>query len=157
MTSILSPEERFFDKIEMEPNSGCWLWTATQQSRGDGTKGYGQFTVRPKKWLAHRWAAKFLGGLDIDGKVVRHICENNACVNPDHLTTGSQKENMQDAWRSGRIARGANVGSSKITEDIVREIRARKGERIVDLAKEFGITHQNVSLIQNKKSWSWVD
>lgn len=31
-----------------------------------------------------------------DGHVVRHLCHNRGCVNPEHLETGTQKENMRD-------------------------------------------------------------
>ena len=42
-------------------------------------------------------------------EVVRHLCHNRACVNPDHLVIGSYKQNTQDdAERiySGRDSKG---------------------------------------------------
>jgi len=36
-----TPEERFFDKISPEPNSGCWLWTAGVDSCGYGNFKFG--------------------------------------------------------------------------------------------------------------------
>lgn len=144
-------KERFLDKIEMEPNSGCWLWTATCTHRG-----YGQFTWWPKKWQAHRWSAKYLGGMEIEGKIVRHLCHTRSCVNPDHLATGTQKDNMKDCIDAGRTARGTDNAAAKINEDIVRELRARTGESVVALGREFGISHTNVGLIQRYKSWKWL-
>lgn len=35
------------------------------------------------------------------GKVVRHLCDNKACINPDHLEPGTQKENNRDKCKNG--------------------------------------------------------
>jgi len=34
--------------------------------------------------------------LPYKGEVVRHLCNNRACINPEHLTIGSQYENVED-------------------------------------------------------------
>ena len=47
---------------------------------------------------------------DLDEKIiVRHVvCDNPPCCNPKHLTSGSQKDNIHDAVRKGRMASGDN-------------------------------------------------
>lgn len=37
-----------------------------------------------------------------EGAVIRHTCDESFCVNPLHLVSGSQKENMQDKVNRGR-------------------------------------------------------
>ena len=88
----MSAEQRFFDKVAPEPNSGCWLWCGT------GTMGgYGQFWDGGKLVLAHRWAYTYFTqevpeGLDLD-----HLCRVRCCVNPAHLEPVTRKENCRRA------------------------------------------------------------
>ena len=138
--------ERFTEKYESEPSSGCWLWCANAPDR------YGQFRDQGKTWQAHRWSAKHLGHQDIENRVVRHLCNNPLCVNPDHLEPGTQKENVQDAVRAGRVARGERNGASKLTAAAVRAIREASGTQ-AQIAKEHGVTQQLISAVRLRKVW----
>lgn len=40
------------------------------------------------------WAGNAL--LPAAGEVVRHMCHNRLCINPIHLTHGTQRENIRD-------------------------------------------------------------
>jgi len=96
--------ENFWDKVSMEPNSGCWLWTGatTGRSRGGTNLEYGQFT-RPnanklggaKMQLAHRHAYEKLIGPIPEGLQVDHLCKVTTCVNPNHLEPVTGLENRR--------------------------------------------------------------
>lgn len=83
---------------EPEPNTGCYLWPL-----GTTTDGYGVFQLRGRKMYAHRWSYLVAFGHLPEGVLVLHKCDTPACVNPDHLFLGSQKDNMDDASNKGRI------------------------------------------------------
>lgn len=81
--------ERFWDKVEPEPNTGCWLWTST----GVG-QGYGGGTDRNKKYYAHRRAYEALVGPIPPGLQIDHKCRVRICCNPDHLEPVTCRENL---------------------------------------------------------------
>lgn len=67
-------------------------------------------------------------------------------------------ENLEHGYRTGLLDnRGEKCGRVKLTEEQVKEIR-RKYVRIkyntIMLAKEYGVTHQNIFDIIKRKSWS---
>jgi len=84
-----TPEERFFDKVTPEPNSGCWLWTACVNE-----KGYGTFRD-DKKVKAHRFSYELHVGPIPDGLQIDHLCRVRSCVNPDHLEAVTCAENLR--------------------------------------------------------------
>lgn len=83
-------------KVEVDTN-GCWIWQGFVSPRG-----YGQVGYRGKRYPAHRahWIA--LNGPVLDGYDVCHRCDVRRCVNPEHLFTGTRKQNLDDMYAKGR-------------------------------------------------------
>lgn len=93
---VLRALARFRDKCRFEPETGCVIWTGGQTMGRGHHVPYGSFWFEGRRWFAHRWAAKFIHGLDIDGFQVDHCCEatatpNTLCV--QHLQAATPKEN----------------------------------------------------------------
>jgi len=93
---------RFFSYVSY--SSGCWEWQGSANSR----MGHGSFWDGSRKMLAHRWSYEFFIEEIPKGFFVCHHCDNACCVNPFHLFTGTQKDNMADCAAKGRIYSGPN-------------------------------------------------
>lgn len=90
-------KEILLQKMQPEPNSGCWIWTSTI-----GTDGYGKFIFQRKRYRAHRASYQTFIGALTPGLYVCHKCDNPSCINPDHLFQGTNRENQIDCNKKGR-------------------------------------------------------
>lgn len=149
---------KFWTKVNK--TSSCWLWVGCKNKQG-----YGQFRVRPKAYLSHRFSWLIHNGAIPDKQYVCHSCDTPACINPDHLFLGSQTDNMQDMFLKGRhySQRGTNnqpTGKAhhfyytghKITRQDAETIR-KDSRTNVQIAKEFGVDPSLISKIKHNKIW----
>jgi hypothetical protein len=85
-------EERFWERVSPEPNSGCWLWTGAYQTKNGG---YGRLYDSPGRLrYAHAIAWELYRGPIPEGTEIDHLCRVTICVNPDHLEPVTHRENM---------------------------------------------------------------
>jgi hypothetical protein len=91
---------RFEEKLMYEPNTGCWLWTASTR----GNNNYGALRVGSSNtpMLAHRLSYIINKGIIPKDKQVLHTCDMALCCNPNHLYLGTQQENIKDRDKRGR-------------------------------------------------------
>lgn len=92
--------ERFREKCRFEPETGCVLWVGGQTSGRGHNFPYGSFWYEGRRWFAHRWAAKFIHGLDIDDMQVDHCCPhiprpNTLCVQHLQAITPALNRELQ--------------------------------------------------------------
>lgn len=92
--------DAFWALVDKSAAGGCWLWNGVLNN-----KGYGWFHWNGKPTYAHRLSYGWAYGDIPVGHGVLHRCDNPPCVNPAHLFTGTQKDNMADAEKKGRIDR----------------------------------------------------
>lgn len=146
--------ERFEEKYIPEPNSGCWLWTATSV-RG----GYGMIKSGDKNHLAHRVSWSLYRGDIPDEMLVCHSCDTPACVNPDHLFLGSQKDNMRDMLSKDRLPsrKGSKNPRAKLSESDIDEIRiALKNETKASIASRYGVSPSLIRFIELGDAWAHI-
>ena len=75
----------------------CWEWTGARDAYG-----YGAFSFRGRPRKTHRLSWGIHRGLIPGGLCILHKCDNEPCINPDHLFLGTKKDNSQDMSRKGR-------------------------------------------------------
>lgn len=149
--------EKHADKIVFAEPDKCWLWAGATVENG-----YGQVRVGQKVRLAHRESFEAENGAgSADGLVIRHRCDVPPCVNPAHLETGTQADNMRDMVERGRRAKGGANGRAVLTEADVVMIRAdyvrgcgTHGQPA--LARRFGVDQSTISDIIRRECWGHV-
>ncbi|WP_235204121.1 HNH endonuclease [Bordetella bronchiseptica] len=153
MGALMTPLERFLAKVERA--EGCWQWKGAKKATG-----YGNFYLGGKVVGAHCASFRLLVGEIPAGMYVCHSCDTPSCVNPAHLFLGTPAENQADMARKGRAV-GVRQGRehhpmAKLNTAQVEEIRARRavGEKLKDIARAFGVTESNVSVVANRRSWA---
>lgn len=140
-----TPEERFWAQVAFAPD-GCWVWSGKDIDK----KGYGRFAVGgSRRMRVARWAYQHFIGPVPEGHHVLHHCDNPPCCNPAHLFTGTQSDNMLDAYAKGR----KQSPRQRLDRDAVTQIRLRRGEKHRDLAREFGVGRSTITDIMRGVTW----
>lgn len=161
MASSEAGRERFWCKVKIGGADECWHWTSGLFNDGDG---YGKFAVcmgAHKKIIKHRYRAHrvayFLTHKNLPEHLcVCHTCDNPPCCNPAHLFLGTPRQNAYDRNDKQRDAKGEQHGMHKLTADQVREIRRlRATQRISQtaLGKMFGVSHNQIGMIERRLNW----
>lgn len=109
-------------------NNGCWIWTG---AFGGSRSPRPQIRVNWKLYYVTRYIWENVKG-PIGHLLVCHRCDDNRCVNPDHLFLGTQTENMRDASRRGKFP-----GKVTINEEVVATIKQ---------LRDRGLTHNEISI-----------
>jgi len=141
---------------------GCWIWTGPM-----GTVGYGQTKFRnPSRGpeFAHRLAFITWVRPLVKGEYVLHHCDKKACINPDHLWPGTQKDNIRDAIAKGRfvnppLIRGESHPKHKLNAIDIPVIRRRisSGEEDAAIAKDYRVCPATIWQVRKRNSWNWVE
>lgn len=111
----------------------CLEWT-----RCFNTDGYARMSNNVK---VHRLVYELSSGKSAKGFVVRHVCDNIKCINPDHLVIGNIADNVKDMDVRNRRYR-------KITVDIIKKVKELLETKLlshVQIAKAVDIDCRRVS------------
>lgn len=157
---LLSPEAladtwvRVYRRLKFNLVTACWEFPGAHTKRGYGIVGTASllFGTHRIAWVAHN-------GLIPPGILVLHSCDNPKCCNPAHLFLGDHDKNTADAKAKGRlkagpIIRGEDHKSTKLSDEAVREIRARRlaGEGQRALGRQFGVSKTQIRRIERGES-----
>lgn len=123
--------------------------------------GYGMIHIDGKKRYASRViCAKVHGEPPSAEHEAAHSCGKGrmGCINWRHLSWKTRVENEADKLAHGTRVRGEKCNAAKLTEADVREIRRLRGSMTQDaLAERFCVLRTNISRIQNRSRWAWLE
>lgn len=135
-------EKRFMRKRGPKLASGCMEWNGYYIN-----SGYGGMRVGKSHTTAHRVAYELHYGKIPVGMEVMHSCDNRRCVNWEHLSLGTHRENVDDMVIKGRQKK------SQISEDDLSDIKMMRshGMTMSEIAKQYGVSRPLISLVLSGK------
>lgn len=132
----------------IEDEHGCFICTSHMRTK----QGYYNLKRYGKTLKLHRFVYEECYGFIPEGMVVRHKCDNPACINPEHLELGTQKDNIHDMSKRNRH------GRTKLTREQVEKIRKEwqenKYNHYYEVAKEYGIANATAWRVIKGVHWS---
>ncbi len=131
---------------------GCIECVSHKSSHANGYP-IGSFDGKPKRMNRFIWERAY-GKLD-KGLIVRHKCDNPACINIEHLESGTNKDNTRDMVERGRNLVGEQSPHSKLTESNVREIRTSTLS-IRAMSRMYGVDRKTIKHAKNHITWKHV-
>ena len=134
--------------ISIDKN-GCWNWTGSKNPEGYGNVGIGSRKNGTHKTAkAHRVSFFVFNGIDPDGLDVCHKCDNPSCINPDHLSLGTEKDNVRDMMEKGRGSHlpPEKCSATKLTKEQVLQAKQlrKQGKSYYSMAKTFGVYRETI-------------
>ncbi len=103
-------EDRFWSKIKIDQESGCWVWIGAKSRGGRSSKlswgkEYGTFRVLGRSIRVHRWSYERYSGKTLPPKMEAHHfkCFRTLCANWTHIEPRTKQENASEA-RKRKIA-----------------------------------------------------
>ena len=126
-----------------EVSGDCLLWT-----RCLNTDGYPRlFWNGSSNGKGHRIVYQLSHPEeDITGLVIRHSCDNPKCINPDHLVSGTNLDNVSD-----RVARKRSYRTMKLWQYNVAKALLDRGLPQKDIAEIVKLNPRRVSDIKQNK------
>jgi hypothetical protein len=151
-------EALFWAMVEKRGPDECWQWKGAIK-RGHKS-GYGAVSWAGRHLAAHRAAWILLHG-EPGELCVLHKCDNRECVNPNHLFLGTKQDNADDKVAKGRQCVGPMNGRAKLTDDLVRQIKAehcgtKKRNNTKALAAKYGVTPWTIARVIYGGGWAHV-
>ena len=131
--------DRVLEKVEYEPNTGCWLFSGA--NCGDG---YGVVSRRKIPFYTHRVSYEHHNGRIPFPLKVLHKCDTPACVNPAHLRLGTNMDNTHDMMRKNRTSI-VKISSTEIKE--IEDLLAN-GCSQKQIALWYGVVQTTISKIK---------
>lgn len=137
-------------------DAGCWVW------RGSAGNGYPAMRIGDKVVNVRREVARLSNKRMHKGCIVRCKCDEQLCVNPDHIYVSTRAKVIDELIEHGKIgtlsariklavyrrAQHSKIGSM----EIARQIRESCDSSRVE-AKKHGVSPRTIQRIRSNEAW----
>lgn len=147
-------ERRFWGNVRKSSDKNiCWPWSCSVDRDGYGETVRRIHGVIVRK--AHRIAYAYFYKKTPTASVL-HSCDNPSCCNPHHLREGDAFDNARDKVARNRQPIGERQPRSKLTDDIVRVMRASPLSA-AELGRQYGVSQGVAYKAKHRKAWKHVE
>lgn len=144
----LVTRENIFANVKRQGD--CLLWTGAKSGAGYGQCGTACRGV-------HRRSYELFVGPIPKGHMVLHKCDTPACINPEHLFTGTSRLNMLDKMAKGRHRTVKRKGfKPHFTDAQVRAIRAEAYLGPTRLGIKYGCWRHTITSLLHGRTYAHV-
>lgn len=137
----------------VEKTDSCWNWIGAIDKYG-----YGKIKIA-KNHRSHRYSYELHNNKKLNSSIhILHSCDNRKCVNPDHLKEGTHKDNIMDMVNKNRHLKGSQIGTSKLHETDVVEIKKMIlwNMPIISIANKYNVCESTIGHIKYGRYWKHI-
>lgn len=149
------------EKATIDEN-GCHLWKGILGKASGTGKEYGKIQLTSTwtgrtKARVNRVAYFYHYGPFDNSLLVRHICDNPNCINPEHLVLGTDQDNVADIYARNRKSYDNYVLNSEAVKVIRWMLKNRPARGLASkLARLHKCSRVTIGNIKSGKTWPKV-
>jgi len=153
------------DNANVYSNKVGFMLKMTQFDTGGGTKYKTVIISKGGKGylrMVHNLVLEAFVGIRPDGMLGLHKEPNTNNNSLQNLYWGTPKQNALDRIKDLHSPKGMKAHTSKLTDEMVLDIRKRYGRNgvgglsTVALSKEYGVMPSTINCIVNKRTWTHI-
>lgn len=139
--------------------TGRWEIVKFSWIKGRAAFFHSRKGAKKKMLYLHRAVAMLAYGPIPDGMFVRHYDDDVTNNYTSNLCFGTYLDNAVDRERNGHAARGEKIGTSRLTEEKVQDIRfcfARQKRSINEISRDFDVSRSTIVRVVKRVTWTHV-
>lgn len=144
-----------FKPIQYEIVGECWICKSHCGNNYSRIRRYGKYT------RVHRYVYEYTNKTKIkEGNIILHSCDNPSCINPNHLSEGTQDDNMKDMKEKDRSTKGSRNWCAILKERDVWEIKhllAYTKFQSKEIASLYNVKPNVIYQIKKSITWKHVN
>lgn len=143
----------FLLQASQSDQSDCIIWPYARST----PNGYGIIIIQGRRQYVHRLVCELKHGVPSEPMDAAHgPCHNRSCINPNHLSWKTRRDNILDRHRDGTMLFGETSPKSKYTDQEILDLRESYKHKSVSqaqFARDHGIPRRTLRQILSEETW----